>query len=158
MAAQEVERTTADVAWDKVEQGHRHLKDECQNLQSTCAGESSLSVLCFRLVILPSYGSIACLVLCMGALSDLEVRTTVEQRAQEVAIELVALTISRRAMCDVMLDAGRVDTQLTLHLDEARHRVDLLISEGIRSGVLATLMLVGSHYDSVDFDAVGQGY
>ena len=57
-----------------------------------------------------------------------------------------------------MLDAGLADTQLALRLDEARHRVDLLISEGIHSGALAALTSVDSHYDDIDYDAMGQGY
>ena len=36
--------------------------------------------------------------------------------------------------------------------------MDLLISEGIHSGVLVALMSVGSLYDGVDYDAMGQGY
>lgn len=36
--------------------------------------------------------------------------------------------------------------------------MDLLISDGIRSSVLASQMSIGSHYDSVDYDAMGQGY
>jgi hypothetical protein len=33
-----------------------------------------------------------------------------------------------------------------------------LIFEGVRCSVHATLMSVSSHYDGVNFDAVGQGY
>lgn len=36
--------------------------------------------------------------------------------------------------------------------------MDPLISKGIHYGALATLTSVGSHYGSVDFDAVGLGY
>lgn len=36
--------------------------------------------------------------------------------------------------------------------------MDLLISEGIRTGMLVALTLVGSDYDGIDFDAEGQGY
>lgn len=36
--------------------------------------------------------------------------------------------------------------------------MDLLISEGIHSGVLAALTSVGSHYNDIDYDVVGQGY
>jgi hypothetical protein len=61
-------------------------------------------------------------------------------------------------MCDVVLDAGGGNAQLALRLDEAHHRVDLLIFEGIHSIVLAALMLIGSHYDGMDYNAVGQGY
>lgn len=73
-----------------------------------------------------------------------------------MAADLAALTIPAQAVCDVMLGAGRADSQLALCLDEARHRC--LISEGIHSGVLAALTSIGSHYNGVDFDAVGQGY
>ena len=45
-----------------------------------------------------------------------------------------------------------------LHLDKAHFDVDPLISKGIHYGVLTALTLVGSHYDSVDFEAIGQGY
>lgn len=158
MAVQEAERTTTEATWDQAEQGHRRLEAECLSLRSTCAGEFSLPALCFRLVTVPDCGSIACLGLRMGALSDLEARTAAEQRTQEVAAELAALTSSGRVMCDVMLCADRGSTQLALRLDEAHHRVDLLISVGVRSGVLAALTSVGSHYDGVDYDAVGQGY
>jgi len=47
---------------------------------------------------------------------------------------------------------------LALRLDEARLQVGPLISEGIHYGVLAALTSVGSHYDGIDFEAVGQGY
>ena len=36
--------------------------------------------------------------------------------------------------------------------------MDPLISEGVRCGMHVTLMSVGSHYDGVNFDAVGWGY
>lgn len=36
--------------------------------------------------------------------------------------------------------------------------MDLLISKGIHSGVLSALMLVSSHYDGMDYDAIGLGY
>ena len=36
--------------------------------------------------------------------------------------------------------------------------MDSLISEGVRCGIHAALMSVGSHYGGVDFDAFGQGY
>ena len=45
-----------------------------------------------------------------------------------------------------------------LRLDEARHLVDRLVFEGVRSGVLAALTSVGSHYEGIDYDAMGQGY
>lgn len=64
-----------------------------------------------------------------------------------MAAQLVTLTASGRALCDIVLGANRSDTQLTLRLDEARLQVDLLIFEGISSGVLADLTSVGSHYD-----------
>jgi hypothetical protein len=32
------------------------------------------------------------------------------------------------------------------------------VSARVRSGVLAALTSVGSHYDGVDYDVVGQGY
>jgi len=54
--------------------------------------------------------------------------------------------------------AGRGNTQLVLHLDEARLEVDPPISRGIRCGVHATLTSVSSHYGSINFDAVGRGY
>jgi hypothetical protein len=83
----------------------------------------------------------------------------VEQRAQEVVAELVALTTSKRAMCDVMLGIDGADTQLVLHIDEARLRADLLlISEGICSGVHTALTSIFSHYGGIDYDALGQGY
>ena len=61
-------------------------------------------------------------------------------------------------MCDVMLGADQGSAQLALHLDEARHWVDPLVSTGVRSGVLMALMTVGSHYEGIDYDAMGQGY
>ena len=33
-----------------------------------------------------------------------------------------------------------------------------LVSMGVHSGVLAALTSVGSHYEGIDYDAVGQGY
>ena len=36
--------------------------------------------------------------------------------------------------------------------------MDPLVSAGVRSGMLVTLTSVGSHYDGMDFDAMGQGY
>ena len=44
------------------------------------------------------------------------------------------------------------------HLDETRPQVDSLIFNGVRCGAHAALTSVGSHYGSVNFDAVGQGY
>ena len=55
---------------------------------------SSLSTLRLSLIAVLDYGSIACLGLRARALSDLEARMAIEQRAQEVTTELVALTIS----------------------------------------------------------------
>lgn len=158
MAIKEAEHTTADAARDEAKQGRRRLETECLSFHSTYAGEFSLPVLCFRLVIVPDCGSIDCLGLRTVALSDLEARTVVEQRAQEVTTELAALTNSRWAMCDVILGAGQGSTQLALRLDEPRHQVDVLISEGVHSSVLIALTSVGSHCDNVDYDAVGQGY
>ena len=57
-----------------------------------------------------------------------------------------------------MLGTGQGSSQLVLRLDEARHLVDLLVSEEDHSGMLAALTSVGSHYDGMDFDAMGQGY
>ena len=57
-----------------------------------------------------------------------------------------------------MLGVGRGNAQLVLHLDKVRLQVGPLISEGIHYGVLAALTSVGSHYDGIDFEAVGQGY
>ena len=81
-----------------------------------------------------------------------------EQRAQEVTTELMVLTSSGQAMCDVVLGASQGCAQLALRLDEARYRVDPLVSTGVRSGVLMALMTVGSHYEGIDYDAMGQGY
>ena len=78
------------------------------------------------------------------ALSNLEVRTATEQRAQEATTELMALTNSGQAMCDVMLGASQGSTQLALCLDEAHHQVDPLVSAGVGSSVLAALTSVGS--------------
>ena len=61
-------------------------------------------------------------------------------------------------MCDVVLGVSRGSAQLALRLNMARHRVDPLVSIGVRSGVLVTLTSVGSHYEGVVYDAVGQGY
>ena len=59
-------------------------------------------------------------------------------------------------MCDVVLGAGQGSTQLALRLVEARHQVDPLVSARVHSGVLAALMSVVSHYEGIDYDAVGQ--
>ena len=45
-----------------------------------------------------------------------------------------------------------------LCLDEARLQVDPLISYRIRCDIHAALTLVGSHYNGINFDAVGRGY
>lgn len=50
------------------------------------------------------------------------------------------------------------NARLTLRHDEARRQVDPLIFAGVRSGMLAAFTSVSSHYDGMDFDAVGQGY
>ena len=76
----------------------------------------------------------------------------------EVAAKLVALNSLRQALCDAVLGAGWGSARLTLHHDEARHQLDSLISAGVQSGVLAALTSVGSHYEGVDYNAVGQGY
>ena len=55
------------------------------------------------------------------ALLDLEARMAMERAAREAIIELMALTSSRQALCDVMLSAGRGSAQLVSCLDEA-HR------------------------------------
>jgi len=75
-----------------------------------------------------------------------------------VAAQLVTLTASAQALCNTMLGIGRGNAHLALRLDEARLQVGPLISEGIHYGVLAALTSVGSHYDGIDFEAVGQGY
>ena len=36
--------------------------------------------------------------------------------------------------------------------------MDPLVFAGVRSGVLAALMLVSSYYEGIDYDTVGQGY
>jgi hypothetical protein len=44
------------------------------------------------------------------------------------------------------------------HLDEAHLQVDSLISKGVHYGAHVALTSVGSHYGSINFDAVGQEY
>ena len=70
----------------------------------------------------------------------------------------MTLTASTQALCNTLLGVDRGNAQLALHLDKARLQVGPLISEGIHYGVPSTLMSVGSHYDGIDFEAVGQGY
>ena len=36
--------------------------------------------------------------------------------------------------------------------------MDPLVSTGVRSGVLAAMTSVGSHYEGIYYDAMGQGY
>ena len=60
-----------------------------------------------------------------------------EQAAWEAIMELMVLTSSGQALCDVMLGVGRGSAQLASHLDEARCQVDPLVSVGVHSGVLA---------------------
>jgi hypothetical protein len=67
--------------------------------------------------------------------------------------QLAALTTSGRVLCNIVLGASRGSAQLAPCLDEARLQVDSLISEGVRRGAHATLMLVGSHNGGVNFDA-----
>ena len=114
MVVQELRRTAVDAARNEAERCHRRLEAECQSLCSTCAGESSLSALCFHLVIVPGCRSIVCLGLSMEALSNLESRMATEQRAQEATTKLAVLTISGQAVCDIMLGPGQADTQLVL--------------------------------------------
>jgi hypothetical protein len=57
-----------------------------------------------------------------------------------------------------MLGAGWGSSQLALLFDEARCLVEPLVFAGVHSGVFAALTSVGSHYDAVDYDAMGQGY
>ena len=65
----------------------------------------------------------------------------------------MALTISGWALGDVVLGARRGSTQLACRLDEAHFQVDSLISEGVH---YAALTSVGSHYDDINFEAVGR--
>ena len=71
---------------------------------------SSLSVLLLSLVAMLGHGSTTCLGLSAKALSDLEERMAMEQRAQQPIAELMALTSSGQAMCDIMLGVGRGST------------------------------------------------
>jgi hypothetical protein len=80
------------------------------------------------------------------------------QKMLEMDNQLAAMTASGWALCNVLLGAGRGSSQLVPHLDEAHFQVDSLISKGVRYGTHATLMLVSSHYGSIDFDVVGQRY
>jgi hypothetical protein len=64
------------------------------------------------------------------ALSDLEARTATERAAQEAVTELVALTISERALCNIVLGARRGSALLASRLDEARRQVDPLCPLG----------------------------
>ena len=80
-----------------------------------------------------------------------------EQAAWEAIMELMVLTSSGQALCDVMLGVGRGSAQLAPRLDEARLQVDSLISKGVHRDALAALTSVGSHYGGVDFDVVGRG-
>ena len=68
-----------------------------------------------------------------------------------MAAQLVTLTASAQALCNIVLGIGQGNAQLTLRLDEAHLQVPPLISKGIHYGVLAALTSVGSHYDGVDF-------
>jgi hypothetical protein len=67
------------------------------------------------------------------------------QRMLEVDNQLATLTASGRALCDVVLGAGRGSAQLSLHLDEARLHVDSLISAGVCHGAHAAFVSVRSH-------------
>lgn len=117
-----------------------------------------LLALCFPLVIVPGHGPVAFSGLRVKALSDLEERVAADQKAHEIAAQLAMLTAFGQALCDTVLGADQGNAQLALHLDEARLQVDPLISEGVHCGVLIALTSVGSHYDGIDYDAVGQGY
>ena len=68
--------------------------------------------------------------------------------------QLAMLTISGRVLCDVVLDAGRGNTQLALCLDEACLYVHSLISKGVHRGTHIALMSVNSHYSGVNFEVV----
>ena len=91
------------------------------------------------------------------ALSDQEEKAAANQKMLEMDNQLVALTTSGQALCDVMHSAGRGNTQLVLCLDESCLQVDPPISKGIRCDVHTTLTSVDSHYGGIDFDAVGRG-
>lgn len=115
-------------------------------------------VSCFHLVAGLGHEPAAILGLRARALSDQEEKVVVDQRVQEKAAQLVTLTISGRALYDVVLSTDWGDTQLALCLDEACHQVDPLISKGVHCCVHVALTLVRLHYDDVNFDAVGRGY
>ena len=53
-------------------------------------------------------------------LSDQEEKAAMNQKVLEMGDQLAVLTISGRALCDVMLDAGWAYAQLALRLDVAR--------------------------------------
>ena len=80
-----------------------------------------------------------------GALGQ-EEKVTVNQRMLEIDNQIATLTAFGRALCEVVLGAGR---------RSARLHVDSLISEGFHHGALAALTSVGSHYNGVDFEVVG---
>ena len=67
---------------------------------------SSLFALSLSLMVMLDCGSTTFLGLHVNALSDLEMRMATEQRTQEATTELMALTNSRQAMCDVMFGAS----------------------------------------------------
>jgi hypothetical protein len=89
------------------------------------------------------------------ALSDQEEKVAMIQKMLEMDNQLVVMTTSGWALCDVVLGAGQGSPQLVPHLDEAHFHVDSLISEGVHCGTHAALMLVNLHYGSIDFDVVG---
>ena len=61
-------------------------------------------------------------------LSNQEKKVTMNQRMLEMDNQLATLTVSGRALYEVVLGAGRGSARLPLCLDEAHLHVDSLIS------------------------------
>ena len=57
-----------------------------------------------------------------------------------------------------MLGVDRGSALLPLRLDEVYLHVDSLISKGFHYGALIAFMLVGSHYNGVNFKVIGRGH
>jgi hypothetical protein len=89
---------------------------------------------------------------------DQEEKTAMSRKMMEMERQLVALTISRRALGDIVLGAGQGSALLACCLDEAHFQVDSLISEGVRCGARAALTLVNSYYGDINFEAIRRGY
>ena len=119
LAVQETDLILAGAAQNEAEQGRQRLDAECQKLHAACGGEFS-SILCYAFVLL--YLVVNQLLssgLHARVLSDQEEKAAINQRVLEMGDQLAALTVSNRALCDIVLGNSWGNAQLAFHLGVA---------------------------------------